>query len=488
MRKLAPRNVRPYDQHQCLMFPPSIKAMIPEDDLCFVIDDAVRILDLTSIYQKVSHQGNPPYHPAMMVKVLFYAYAMGIFSSRRIARAVREHVPMIYLAAWQQPDFRTISDFRKNHLRELDDLFVQIVVLCRELGMVKLGHVSIDGTKMKASASDAKTYDRKRIKKEIKRLLEKAAAEDLREDELYGKDKTGDELPEEIRDSKKRIEKLRELKKRLDEENREKINKTDPDAVFMKTTGGIKTAYNAQVAADGEHQVIVACDVTRDASDVNQLLPMIEQAEENVSGKVDACSADSGYSSGENLQKMESLRIDTYIPDRDYQARKRGKEPGEFDKCHFVYDEKRDCYICPEGSELVFSHLQERKNREPLRIYQCAVCTSCQFFGCCTKNRKGRTVSRHPFEKELAQMRVKLDTSGGREMYSKRKHIVEPVFGHIKSITGFRDFRLRGLSKVNGEFKLVAIAHNLRKIGLRLKKKGQRLGDLIPNSPELAAC
>ena len=186
----------------------------------------------------------------MMLKILFYAYASGIFSSRKIAKAVRENVVFIYLAAWQRPNFRTINNFRKNNLKELGDLFVQIVHICQNLKMIKLGHISIDSSRFKANAADRRTYDRKRIKREMKRLLDQAEKEDQEEDALFGPDKTGDELPKEIRKRKHRIEKLEEIRKQLDEEGKEKLNSTDPDAVFMKTTAGIKTAYNAQTAVD----------------------------------------------------------------------------------------------------------------------------------------------------------------------------------------------------------------------------------------------
>ncbi len=172
MKYPEPKNVRAYSQHQMQMFPPSVRSLIEDDHLCLVVDDVVKVLDLSCLYQKVSPEGNPAYHPAMMLKTLFYSYASGIFSSRKIAKAMCENIAFIYLGAWQQPDFRTISDFRKNNLNELKELFVQVVMLCKQMGMVKLGHVSIDGIKVKANASDAKTYDNQRFEKEIKRLLE----------------------------------------------------------------------------------------------------------------------------------------------------------------------------------------------------------------------------------------------------------------------------------------------------------------------------
>lgn len=474
MKYPEPKNVKSYNQHQMQMFPPSVRSLLEDDHLCLVVDDVVKILDLSCLYQKVCPEGNPAYHPAMMLKILFYSYATGIFSSRKIAKAMCENIAFIYLGAWQQPDFRTISDFRKNNLKELKELFVQIVMLCKHMGMIKLGHVSIDGTKVKANASDAKTYDSKRFEKEIKRLLDQADAVDHHEDQQYGADQSGDGLPASTRNQHDRISTLKQLQQKLTESKKEKINTTDADAAFMKTTKGIKTSYNAQAAVDQENQVIIATDVTNQPADVKQLIPMIDQAEQNASDCIDTCSADSGYSSGENLKILENRSVEAYIPDRDYQAQARGKKQGPFHKNEFVYDEPRDLYICPEGEELVFCHLQKLNDKESLRIYQCKRYRQCQFFGQCTTNDNGRTISRHPYEKQLKQMREKLDSDQGKAIYGLRKHIVEPVFGQIKSVIGFTSFLLRGLQKVKGEFNLVAIAHNLRKIWLHLKAGNKR--------------
>ena len=462
----TPTNVRPYDQRQMDMFPPSVRSLIADDHLCLVVNDVVTALDLSCLYIKVSPEGNRPYHPAMMVKVLFYAYARGIFSSRKIAEALKQNIGFIFLAAWQKPDFRTISDFRKNNLNELGLLFAQIVLLCSELGMVKLGHVSIDGTKIKANASDAKTYDDRRIEREIARWLDQAQGVDQKEDGQFGPDKTGSEIPQEIRNQKQRLARLKQLKKQLEQSDGDKVNMTDPDARFMKTGAGIKTAYNAQAAVDSAQQVIVAADVTTEAADAKQLLPRIEQTEQNLSEKINQCSADAGYSSGENLKALQERQTDGYIPDREYQAQQRGKTVDDFHKDSFVYDEQLDCYLCVEGEALIFSHLQQRKGKQPLRIYRGCNCQQCRFFGICTSSKTGRSISRHPYEKELRQMRRKLDSEAGRAIYCQRKHVVEPPFGHIKSIMGFTSFSLRGGPKVKAEFKLVSIAHNLRKIWL----------------------
>jgi hypothetical protein len=245
----------------------------------------------------------------MMLKILIYAYATGTFSSRKIARALHESIPYIYLSGWQTPDFRTISEFRKNNLEKFKALFKQVVELCNRLNMVKLGHIAIDGAKIKASASGSKTYDKKRIEKEIEKLIKEAKSADDKEDILYGTDCSGDEVPEGIRKQKDRIKKLQELKEELSSSGKEKINRADPDASFMKTTSGIKTSFNAQAALDKECMVITANDVVNEASDVNQL---------------------------------EEKEIDAYIPDREYQSNiRKGKDLKEnrFHKENFSYNE-----------------------------------------------------------------------------------------------------------------------------------------------------
>ncbi len=365
----------------------------------------------------------------------------------------------------------TINNFRKNNLEQIEDLFVQIVHLCQQLKMVKLGHISIDGSKFKANAADRKTYDRKRIEREMKRILDKAEQKDQQEDARYGCENSGDQLPKEIRDRDKRIEKLKQIQKQLDQEGKEKVNATDTDAAFMKTTAGIKTSYNAQASVDEDVQIIVAADVTNQPNDKQQLLPMVEQTEQNTDDSIDILSADCGYCTADNLEKLEPYDIDAYIPDDTYQSRSRGKQVSPFDKDNFVYDQSSDVFICPEGKIVKFWHTRRYENGN-YRVYRCVECTSCQHFGQCTKSKKGRTIWRRLVDEKIKQMRSKLDSESGKAIYAKRKHIVEPVFAHIKSVLGFTGFHLRGLKKVNAEFKLVAIAHNLKKISKYAYKKG----------------
>lgn len=465
VKVLPPKNIRPYDQGQNMMFPPNVQDFIKDDDLCRVIDDVVEMLDLSCLYRHVSKEGNKAYHPKMMLKILFYAYTNRIFSSRKIARALGENIAFIFLAAWQRPDFRTINAFRKDNEAAINDLFVQIVRLCQQLKMVKLGHVSIDGSKFKADAADRQTYDQKRIDKQIKGLLEQADQIDRDEDEQYGCQNSGDELPEDVADRKKRIEKLKQIQKELQQQGKDKINATDPDAAFMKTTAGIKTSYNAQVCVDEKCQVIIAAGVTNQPNDREQLIPMIDQAQENTGGKVAIVTADAGYGNAANLERLESYKnIDAYIPDDTYQSRSNGKQASEFDKEHFIYNPDEDVYVCPAGKTLFYWYSKDSKRGYYYRIYRCSQCGQCPHVGQCTKSPQGRSIWRRQVDEKVKAMRAKLDTAKGKEIYAKRKHIVEPVFAQIKGPMGFKRFHLRGLVKVNLEYLIVAIGHNLKKI------------------------
>jgi len=446
--------------------------MLPDDHLAVILNDVVETLDLSCLYNKVPLEGSPSYHPKMMLKVLLYAYSNSIFSSRKIQQALQESVAFMYLAAMKRPDFRTINDFRSKNRTELEDLFQQVVDICKRLGMVSLGHVAIDGSKFKANASDRRTYDQKRINKEINRLFDQSERIDRQDDQLFGVASDGHEVPAQIQKQKQRLQRLKRIKEQLEQSGKEKINETDPDAVFMKTRKGITTSYNAQISVDETHQIIVAADVSNDPSDTDQLIPMVEKTQAAV-GKIDNLSADSGYSSGENLQKVAAKQIDAYIPDANYQGMKRNKQeaPGGecFPRSRFIRDEARDCFICPAGNVLPFWRIQKVKNNEPLRMYRCQSAPDCPLRDQCTKSLNGRSITINAYDKELRVMRSKLDSVYGKRIYSKRKVIVEPVFGHIREVIGFCKFSLRGLKKVRGEFLIVCIAHNIRKIANALK-------------------
>lgn len=480
-------NVRNYNNKEMLLFPASIGDYLPQDHLAWVIDEVVEQLDLQCLYKKIPSVGNPSYHPKMMLKLLFYGYAASIFSSRRIANALESDVAFIFLSGMQKPDFRTISDFRKNNLKELSEMFVQIVRLCRQLGLVELGHISLDSTVIGASANGGRFYDKDQLTKEeqkiqdqIQKLLDTANKTDTKEDELYGPDIRGDELPKELSSRKKRLEKIQEAKSKLEEGSIKKLSLTDTDASYQKLKSGlVKAGYRAEASIDSKHQIITACDVTNDRTDNYQLLPLIEQTEENLPEVTEQpsviISADSGYSSMDRLKELEEKpHIDAYIPDVIYQGKARGKKVSEdspFHKIHFRYNKKKDVYICPEGKELSCSGRRQDEGGQWGSTYKCRQCRQCPQFGVCTINRRGRQIFCYDNADVLLRMRQKLDTEKGKEIYRRRKVIVEPVFGNIKQNLGFWAFRLRGLTKVKAEFTLISIAHNIRKMAKHLRQE-----------------
>jgi transposase len=412
-----------YDPDQLFLLPPSLREWLPESHLAYFVSDVVDELDISEIEKTYSArlQGQPPYHPAMMVKILFYAYCMGIPSSRKIEEATYHDVAFRILSAGHHPDHDTIAGFRKNHLAALKGLFLQILLLCKEAKLVKLGHVALDGTKMKASASKHKamSYGRmaekeKELEIEVEKLLRKAESVDAEEDARYGKGVKGDDIPEELKFRKTRLDKIRQAKKALEERVRkereqqpkpkDQINFTDAESRIMKdsTTKGFIQGYNAQAAVDATSQIIVAADVTIQSNDKKQLQPMLDELQKNCKATPKELSADTGYYSEDNVIHAQSKGIVTLIP------------PGT-------------------------ARHTDAKPPAP----------------------RGRIPKNLSLKQRMARL---LHTVRGRKAYAKRKETVEPVFGQIKHTRGFRQFLLRGLDNVRGEWQLICLTHNLLKL------------------------
>src|SRR6266702_4980875 len=346
---------------QPLFLSPSVEDFVAEDHLArFVVRlvrDDLGLAGITGTYG--SERGQPPFDPAMMTALLLYSYCCGVYSSRRIAKACRERIDVMSIVALDAPDFRTISDFRRRHLKALGELFKQILQLCEKAGLVKLGHVALDGTKIKANASKHKAMSYERMKKreaelkaEVAGMLAAAAAADVQEDEMFGKDKRGDEMPDWASDKEKRLAKIQEamaaleVKAKLAAEEERRIeaekqqqrnaaghkmpgkpaaplpdepdpkaqrNFTDPDSRIMKSKEGFVQAYNAQAAVDAEAQIIVAHELTQCGSDQGQLVPLVEAIENNLGRKPEQASADSGYCSEPNLEALVARGIDGYV-------------------------------------------------------------------------------------------------------------------------------------------------------------------------------
>ena len=438
------KHFRPWKIDEAQLLPPSVQDYVAKDHVSRLIVALVReSLDLRAIAGSyTSGLGQPPFDPRMMTALLLHGYASGVYSSRRIARAAEERADFMMIVAGDVPDFRTISDFRKRHLRALASLFVQVLKLASKAGLVKLGHVALDGTKIKANASKHKAMSYERMKKreaelqaEVDRWLAAAEAADAEEDKRHGA-KRGDEMPDWVSNKQKRLEKIRaakaeleaEAKEAAEEEKRRRAaaeeqrkaegrkksgkapappsdepdgktqrNFTDPESRILKTKDGYIQGYNAQAAVDGAAQIIVAHTLTASMSDQAQLVPLVDGIEDNLGRKPREASADAGYLSEANL---EALIVEREIA--AYIATGRAKHPDEV----------------------------KRKITGPLS----------------------------------QAMRSKLKRAGWRSRYRLRKQIVEPVFGQIKQARGFRQFLLRGIEKVKAEWAMICTAHNILKL------------------------
>jgi transposase len=413
------KTYREWNVEQSWLLPPSVMEFVPAGHLAHFVRDTVREqLDLSAIVEpyEAEERGYPPYHPVMMTALLLYAYSQGIYSSRRIAKACEERVDFMAVTGLNRPDFRTISDFRKRHLQALRDLFVQVLKLCQRAGLVKLGHVALDGTKVKANASKHKamSYGRmaeaeRRLQAEVGQWFSQAEAADAEEDRRHGPGRRGDELPDWVADKQRRLVKIAEAKAALEAEAhaagekapkaKAQRNFSDPDSRIMKSGKDFVQAFNAQAAVDAEAQVIVAQGLSNAATDTQALAPMVQQIKHNTGRQAGELSADAGYCSEGNLAVLARHHINGYIA------------------------------------------TGRQGHREAAAIGK--------------RRRQGTRV---------AAMRTKLARGGRRSRYRLRKTLPEPVFGQIKEARGFRQFLLRGLENVQGEWSLICTVHNLLKL------------------------
>jgi transposase len=457
------KSFRTDDLNQLLLLPPSLHDWLPERHLARFLVDVVDALDLSAIYASYDEKdgrGQSAYLPEMMVRVLLYGYCTGTYSSRKIQAKTYEDVAFRFLSADEHPDHSTVAEFRKRHLEALAGLFMQALQLCQKAGLVKLGHVAMDGTKMAGNASKHKAMSykhmsesEKKLQEQVDELLQRAAAVDAAEDEQYGEGKSGEDIPAELGRRESRLKKIRAAKAELEAEARQEAEEkkaaaeakiadrreqeartgkkarghapqvpdpekaepdpkaqrsfTDPESRIMPSgsqKGAFLQGYNAQAAVDSQAQVIVAVDVIQQTTDNHQLAPMLEQLEQNVGAKPQAVSADSGFWNPEQVEKIQVQGIDLHVA------------------------------------------------------------TSKQKHGETSQSADDRAI--HPGQESSLrqQMKQKLDSDAGRNLYRMRKAIVEPVFGQIKEWRGFRRFSLRGLKKVRAEWKLVCLTHNLLKL------------------------
>ncbi len=460
--------------------------LVADNHLARIVHEVVASLDLSQLYAAYSHEGGRMIHPKLLLNILFYAYSQGNRSSRQISQACRENHIYMYLSGCAKPNFRTVSEFRRKHIDLIQDLFKQIVLIGHKLGMVKMGEISLDGTKIKANAS--KVVEKNKIEKEhdqleknIAGILEDAESIDKLEDETYGPESSGDELPEELQDAKKRKEKLKAILDELEQAETDKLSLADKDARFMKSKGGIRMSYNGQCAT--ENQFILAYDLSNAKSDADQLIPMVQQLE-NLSQQVlqkemfplknVRLVADAGYDSGKNLTYINEQQIDGYVcgqkDDLKAKEQKNLIEPRPFSKDKFTYHSQGDYYQCPNGEKLIRFGTGKKVKKTYTRtevIYCAQSCHQCCAQKECVKSKTGfRHISRYPqYDPYREDMQEKLSGETGKRMLHLRRCDVEPTFGQLKqAVFRYGPFLLRSIQKTKGEFGIGCIAHNLKKI------------------------
>ena len=481
-------------QGQAWLLPPSIEELIPEDHICYLVSNLVESLDYRKFDAKYAGAGRPAYHPQILLKILIMGVLDKVRSSRALARSARENVVYMYLSEKVTPDFRTISDFRKDNPELVKDAFKKTVGFAKQEGMLDLSHLATDGSKIKANASSARVVTKEELEvltRFVEKELETWAQQDKVEDEKFGDLRGYDQLPEGSRKAirkaainylKKQQEResfKEEITKTLEracrgvkEDDLGRVNTTDPDSRFMKNKSGrIEPSYNPQVTVE-RNGIIVANDVCQDATDYAQLQPQVTETIENV-GELPReanWNFDSGYFEGGNLEFLEKNNIDAYIPDPNDK-----KEVKPYDKRNFTYDPAKNEYTCPENQRLIYTgtHFEKQKQKE-ISVYKGLACLECGKREECTKSKTGiRIIKRVEYEEERNAMVAKMKTREAKEIFRLRAQTVEPTIGDIKENKGVRSFLTRGITAVRSEFNLVCTAVNLKRIWLAAKPKNK---------------
>jgi transposase/predicted RNA-binding Zn-ribbon protein involved in translation (DUF1610 family) len=461
------------------MFGPSPDLLLPAGHWARALDDIVEKLGLQRLNRKYEHTpGEPAYDVRALVKVLIYAYGRGITSSREMARQCEENIAFRYLTRGQCPDFRTISLFRRKKRHLLRWVFKKTVQLARQMGMARLGLVALDSVKLAANASSGKKMTADELVEELGKLdeyLGKAASTDQNEDREFGNDQRGDDLPADICGAQERKEKLEKALRTLREQQAaakreppENVSIEDPEARWVKKQGKFIRGYSAQVVADSERQVIVAVKAAAQATDSEQLNPMLQEVEKTVGQAPDQLVADSGYYTDDAILQAARSETDCVVPDSETAAglnnpqRGQSKE-GAYHASRFTYDEAKDEFTCPQGKVLTFWRTHCR--RGPTKVYRCQDCDGCPVRELCTDDARGfRTIQVRPDHAEVRNIRERFKNETVRGVYRKRKGIIEPIFGRWQHNWGVRRLRLRGLAGFSAELHLLAIAHNVTKL------------------------
>ena len=453
------------NRNQLQLFPSSIEEYVTPDDPVRVYDAFIEALDLEKLglYLDPHHVGNPAYHPKTMLKLLVYAYSYGIRSSRKIERATRHNLSFIWLTQGLRPDHKTIAEFRRKNRSQLADVLKQCAHLCIELNLIEGNTLFLDGSKIRANASIKKTWDQKKAQRALQHIDQRIAEllnECDEQDEAEEESGSFVKMDESLKDQKVLQAKIQRILAELEEKKQKSLNTTDPDCTRINSINGTHAGYNVQSVVDDQHGLILSVDVVSENNDYNQFAKQIDQANELLEQKCQVACADSGYASTTELAKIDQQGIKVIVPS---QRQVSEKTPSPFAKEQFPYDHLHDRYICPEGHQLTFSHLNKNKKNghKHYMISAKKICLSCSHYGVCTQSKQGRKIIRLVNEELREKFEAQYLEPESQAIYRRRKAKVELPFGHIKRNLGVNAFLLRGLQGVKAEASILGTCFNL---------------------------
>lgn len=453
-------------RNQAMLLPQYVDDYVTQDAAVRAYDAMIDALDFKELGIKLdpARAGCPQYDPRAMLKLLVYGYSYGVRSSRKLEREAHYNLSFIWLLGQLKPDHKTISEFRRNNKEAIKQVLKQVARMCIKLELIDGNTLFVDGSKIRANANIKNTWDKERcvkalehIDKNIEHILEQCENTDAQEDGQASLVKMDPELA----DQETLKARVNQIYKELRDTNKKHLNTTDPDCVKVSSQKGVTAGYNAQIAVDQKHGLIVSADVAAENTDSKQFALQVRQANEVLPQPCKTACADSGYSNTEILAEVDKEQIRVVVPSPRQAS---GKEPEPFHKDRFQFNREQDCYICPEGHTLKFRRSSIRKKYDIYKITEARLCSSCQYFGLCTKDRYGRSIARYHDETLRKKLEAQCRSPEGQAVYKLRQQKAELPFGHLKRNLKFDAFLLRGIEGVKAEFSLAAACFNMARM------------------------
>lgn len=453
------------DREQCGLFPQSVEDYVGKQDAVRVYDAFVESLDFQQLGIELDEGqvGNSEYDPKAMMKLLVYGYSYGVKGSRKLERECHHNLSFMWLMGGLKPDHKTIAEYRRRHKKPLKQVLKQCVRLCIKLDLIAGNVLLVDGTKIRANAGRGKSHGRewyeKRLKEldaRVEQLIEESEKVDNDEASLGSSVAMGKELAQ----AQRLQDKIKQALTTMEQSGRDKLNLTDPDSALMKSRQGSHTSYNVQSVVDDRHGLIVHAEAVSETSDVNQFAKQIDQANQILDKPCEVAVGDAGYADTEELKKIAAQGIQVVVPSQRQALHNREDKP--FSKSHFSYDREKDCYLCPEHHALPHEFTDKKRGKKYYRIAQAGQCQGCAHFGQCTTSPKGRRIMR--LEQEDDREKFEAQYEANKEIYDRRKELVEHPFGHVKRNLKTDSFMLRGTDGVAAETSLLATCFDLRRV------------------------